>query len=146
MPFFFFLFFHWPWEKTPPKPKTTAVSESCSNVEGKGSFFMKGLYLSCASFPACPRMVRYELGHMAVYTWWCYERVLKPFAFDVFMVTNLWLQSLPMLYFNPLSIQDSFYQVFPSVVETIIDCYKSVGSGILSLDGVFLTQRLGWVS
>lgn len=91
-------------------------------------------------------MVRYELGHMAVYKWWCYACVLKSFAFDVFMATNLWLQSLPKLYFNPLSIQDSFYQVFPSVVETIIDCYKSVGSGIQSLNAVFLTQRLGWVS
>lgn len=59
---------------------------------------------------------------------------------------SLWLQSLPKLYFNPLSIQDSFYQVFPSVAVTIIDCYKSVGSGIQPLKGAFLTQRLGWVS
>lgn len=91
-------------------------------------------------------MVRYELRHMAVYKWWCYACVLKSFAFDVFMANNLWLQSLAKLYFNPLSIQDSFYQVVPSVVETIIGCHKSVGSGIQSLNGVFLTQRLGWVS
>lgn len=59
---------------------------------------------------------------------------------------SLWLQSLPELYFNPLSIQDSFYQVFPSVAITIIDCYKSVSFGIQPLKGAFLTQRLGWVS
>lgn len=59
---------------------------------------------------------------------------------------SLWLQSLPKLYFNRLSIQDSFYQVFPSVAVTIIDCYKSVSSGIQPLKGVFLTQKLGWVS
>lgn len=131
--------FGWPWENNP------SVFLKAAALKGMGFSSCRPWTRAVQPFLACSWMVRYELGHMAVPELrMCLKSPLV--LLYLWPVISLWLQSLPKLHFNPLSIQDWFYQVFPSVAVTIINCYKSVSSGIQPLKGAFLTQRQGWVS